>query len=57
MYVYPDYLPAIMGAASLMLRTGREDERLDGWLGRIALGASDASWRDWARLQRSGLDS
>jgi len=46
--VYPGYLPAIMGAASLTLRTGREDERLEEWLGEIAMRAEDERWREWA---------
>ena len=49
--VYPDYLPAIMGAASLTLRTGREDERLEEWLEEIAMRGTDSFWREWALLQ------
>jgi tetratricopeptide (TPR) repeat protein len=47
--VYPGYLPAIMGAASLSLREGREDERIAAWLGEVALRAEDGRWRAWAR--------
>jgi Tfp pilus assembly protein PilF len=47
--VWPGYLPAIQGAASLALRSGRRDEsRLAGWLDEIALRGSDG-WREWAR--------
>lgn len=46
--VYPDYLPAIMGAACLTLRTGREDERIEEWLGEIAMRAEEPRWREWA---------
>jgi tetratricopeptide (TPR) repeat protein len=51
--VYPDYLPAIMGAACLTLRTGREDERIDTWLSEIAMRSEDAGWREWARHWQS----
>lgn len=49
--VYPDYLPAVMGAASLALRSGREEERLRGWLEEIAFRVEEERWRDWARLR------
>lgn len=46
--VYPGYLPAIQGAASLAVRTGSKDERLGGWLEEIALRGESGAWRDWA---------
>lgn len=47
--IYPGYLPAVMGAASLTLRTSRKDGRLRGWLEEIAMRAEDPSWAEWAR--------
>jgi tetratricopeptide (TPR) repeat protein len=47
--VYPGYLPAVMGAASLSLRAGREEERLEGWLEEIAFRVEEPGWREWAR--------
>ena len=47
--VYPEYLPAIQGLASLTLRTGRKDERIVAWLEAIAMRCSDPAWQDWAR--------
>lgn len=47
--VYPDYLPAIMGAARLTQSTARSSERLREWLEEIALRAEDHRWADWAR--------
>ena len=53
--VWPGYLPAIQGAASLALRTaGSEDLRVTEWLDEIALRGEDG-WRDWARKQRRGF--
>jgi hypothetical protein len=49
--VYPGYLPAVMGAASLSLRSGRGEERLRGWLEEIAFRAEEERWREWARRQ------
>jgi tetratricopeptide (TPR) repeat protein len=46
--VYPDYLPAIQGLASLTLRSGSDDERMQGWLEAIAMRCKDAMWREWA---------
>ena len=52
--VWPGYLPAIQGAASQSLRSGRRDElRLAGWLDEVAL-RGDGGWREWARGQRPG---
>ena len=51
--VYPGYLPAIMGAASLTLRTGRDDERMEEWLEEIAMRAEDEAWREWVLLQQA----
>jgi Tfp pilus assembly protein PilF len=49
--VYPDYLPAIMGAASLTLQTDPQAEALEGWLAAIALRAEDPRWSEWARAR------
>lgn len=50
--VWPGYLPAIQGAASLALRSGRRDEpRLAGWLDEVAL-RGDGGWGEWARSRR-----
>jgi len=49
--VQPGYLPAIQGAASLAVREGREDERLKGWLGEIAMRGTEPTWRTWARQE------
>lgn len=47
--VYPGYLPAVMGAASLTLRSGTGDKRVRGWLEEIAMRAEEPSWAEWAR--------
>ena len=52
--VYPDYLPAIQGIASLTVRTKRGDDRLAGWLDAIAMRSESEEWRDWARSRRRG---
>jgi len=47
--VWPNYLPALQGLASLTLRVGdRQDARLEGWLKEIGLRGEDG-WADWAR--------
>lgn len=46
--VYPEYLPAVQGMASLTLRAGKKDERLAGWLETIAMRGDSAQWREWA---------
>jgi tetratricopeptide (TPR) repeat protein len=47
--VWPGYLPALQGLASLSLRSGRRDDpRLAGWLEEVAL-RGETEWRDWAR--------
>jgi len=53
--VYPDYLPAIMGAAVLSLRSGRECDRLSEWLAQIATRCQDLEWQAWARLHLADL--
>jgi tetratricopeptide (TPR) repeat protein len=53
--VYPEYLPAVQGIASLTVRAGRKDERLAGWLQTIAM-RSDPEWRAWS-LARAGRRS
>jgi len=50
--VYPDYLPAIEGVASLTMRAGKKDERLAGWLDAIALRGETQGWREWAITRR-----
>ena len=49
--VYPQYLPAIQGLASLSLRLGTSDERVREWLKTIVLRSSEPRWRDWAKQQ------
>ena len=49
--VYDGFLPAIQGLALLTVKSGREDERLEGWLREIALRAASAEWSAWARQQ------
>ena len=50
--VWPGYLPAIQGAASLVLRSGeKNDARLAGWLDEVSL-RGDEGWREWARSRR-----
>jgi tetratricopeptide (TPR) repeat protein len=51
MEVYPNYLPAVQGIASLQLRTGKADERTQRYLSDIASRAEDPTWREWARKQ------
>jgi len=47
--VWPGYLPALQGLASLTLRAGdREDPRLQGWLEEVAL-RGEGAWKAWAR--------
>lgn len=45
---YPGYVPAMQGAASLVLRTGKQDARLELWLSEIAMRGESVSWREWA---------
>jgi len=52
--VWPGYLPAVQGIASLTLRAGdREDPRLPGWLEEVALRGEDR-WQAWARGRLAG---
>lgn len=47
--VWPSYLPALQGLASLTLRSGSsEDPSLAGWLQEISL-RGENQWRTWAR--------
>jgi tetratricopeptide (TPR) repeat protein len=46
--VYPGYVPAMQGAASLALRSGKPDPRLRGWLDEIALRGETPDWQHWA---------
>ena len=47
--VYDGFLPAIQGLALLTVKSGRDDERMDGWLETIALRSEGEQWRNWAR--------
>lgn len=49
MEVYPNYLPAMQGIASLQLRAGKPDERTSRFLSEIDLRAEEPRWREWAR--------
>ena len=49
--VREEYLPAIQGMARLLVREGRDDDRLDWLLREITMRASDDRWRDWAALE------
>jgi len=49
--VYPDYLPAVMGAARLELRHGIQKEPIEDWLDDIAMRSEDPSWREWATAE------
>lgn len=55
--VYPDYLPAIMGAAGLVARTSGTDERMDKWLQEISVRSKDLPWRNWSREQQIHTNS
>lgn len=46
--VYDGFLPAIQGLALLTVKSGRDDERMEGWLKVIALRSDDGQWRVWA---------
>ena len=46
--VAPESLAAMQGAAVLVVRTSREEPRLDRWLDAIALRAEALDWRAWA---------
>ncbi len=49
--VYPNYLPAIAGLASLQLRHNLTDERTARFLEEIALRGETEEWREWAMFQ------
>ncbi len=49
--VAPESVPAMQGAAALVVRAGREDARLAGWLDRIAFAGGTPSWQEWAQRQ------
>ncbi len=53
--VAPGYLPAIQGIARASQRVGRDDARLEGWLERIAIEATEDGWREWAQLEITTL--
>jgi len=46
--VYPDYLPAVEGLASLSARLGKNADKLVGWLEIIAMRAEEPAWKEWA---------
>ncbi len=46
--ITPGYLPAVQGIARLVVRDGRRDARLQGWLERIVMEGEDELWREWA---------
>jgi Tfp pilus assembly protein PilF len=46
--VRPDYLAAVQGIACLMLRSGKNDERVGQWLEDIAMRSEEAEWKQWA---------
>jgi tetratricopeptide (TPR) repeat protein len=52
--VYPEYLPALQGIASLTIRSGRADDRLAGWLEVIAMRSDPSQWRGWAISRQRG---
>ena len=47
--VWPDYMSAVQGLASLTLLSGDSDARLRDWLEMIALAGEDEAWRGLAR--------
>jgi len=47
--VWPEYVPAMQGLASIAVLEAKEEPRLRGWLDRIALEGDDQAWRQWAR--------
>lgn len=54
--VSPEHLPAIQGAALLAVRSGRDEQRIAGWLDSIAL-RGEAVWRAWAKRRSTRSDS
>lgn len=53
--VYPEFLPAIEGLASLTARTGRKDDRLPAWLREIRMREELPQWRAWAEARETHL--
>jgi tetratricopeptide (TPR) repeat protein len=51
--VYPEYLPAIEGVASLTARTGTSDEHMRAWLKEISSREENPRWHGWATEQLS----
>jgi tetratricopeptide (TPR) repeat protein len=49
--VYPEYLPAIEGLARLSTRLGKNEDKLQDWLGTIAMRAEEVAWKEWARAR------
>jgi tetratricopeptide (TPR) repeat protein len=47
--VTPECVAAMQGAATIALRDGRAETRVESWLAKIALAGESAAWRDWAR--------
>jgi len=52
--VRSEYMPAIQGMARLLVREGREDDRLDRLLQEV-VARGDSAWRDWAAPERARL--
>lgn len=48
--VAPEYLPAIEGAASIAVRSRREEPRLRSWLELIASSDRAPQWSIWAQI-------
>jgi Flp pilus assembly protein TadD len=55
--VYPNHLPTIQALAKLQLRRNCTDERTAEFLREIALRGEDATWREWAQMQLSRIDT
>ena len=51
--VWPEYVPAMQGMASLTARAGMDDQRLRDWLERITVEGEERTWREWATSQLS----
>jgi Tfp pilus assembly protein PilF len=53
--VYPGHLPTVEASALLRVRSGKTDDKTPALLDDVALRGETASWRDWARVQRTKL--
>lgn len=54
--VTPQYMPALQGRASLMIRLGRADDATQVALGEIALRGTTEHWREWAKMRLARRD-